>query len=57
MKKYLLPLVILFSMLLASLFYYADVIDGFQLKSTLTICTVLWFVGLFVREKILNSKS
>lgn len=57
MKKYLFPLVILLVMFLASVFYYATILNDFQLKAVLTVCTVLWFVGLFIREKLLNRKK
>jgi len=50
MKKLWYPILVLVSMLVLASLYYGELLDDFQLKTGLLICTLFWFVGLAVMD-------
>lgn len=57
MKKMLFPLLVLVAMFCIPVLFYLDLLDDAQLKSALVICTVVWFVGLFLSEKVIKKND
>lgn len=57
MKKILFPLLVLLAMFCIPVLFYLDLLDNAQLNSALVICTVVWFVGLFLSEKVIQKKD
>lgn len=57
MKKMLFPLLVLVAMFCIPVLFYLVLLDDAQLKSALVICTVVWFVGLFLSEKVIKKND
>ncbi|RZS96501.1 hypothetical protein [Cecembia calidifontis] len=57
MKKMLFPILVLVALFGISLMYYQNLLNDIQLKSGLMICTVIWFVGLFLKEKLIKKND
>lgn len=57
MKRMLFPLLVLVAMFCIPVLFYLDLLDDAQLKSALVICTVVWFVGLFLSEKVIKKND
>ncbi len=50
MKRLWYPILVLMSMLVLALLYFGELLDDFQMKTGLVICTLFWFVGLAVMD-------
>jgi|GEM_PF-3493248 len=50
MKKLWYPILVLVVMLILAFLYFTGVLNDFQLKAGLVICTLCWFLGLALMD-------
>jgi hypothetical protein len=50
MKSLIYPIILLSAMLVVAILFYFDLMDDYQLKVGLFVCSLLWFAGLAVMD-------